>query len=234
MTTALIILIGTIVTYVIYRASKVVYKKWPMPFFHPLLLCPLILIGIIQLSHLQPSDYALSSSLWTHMLGPATVAFAIPIYKHAPLLRKNIMIILTSIATGTLVAIGSSLLLSLVMRFNGDLLISILPRSITTPIAIEVSKTIGGLPTLTTVFVIVTGVTGGIIGPYVIRLMALKSPVARGLALGMGAHGVGTNKAMEYGEQEGTFSTIGMIMAAAMTLVWGGLLIPSLLNITIL
>jgi putative effector of murein hydrolase len=107
-----------------------------------------------------------------------------------------------------------------------DFIISILPRSITTPIAIEVSKEIGGLPTLTTVFVIITGILGGVVGPSVLKWLSIKTPIAKGLALGMGAHGVGTNKAMEYGNQEAVFSSLGMIFAALITLVWGALLIP--------
>lgn len=133
--------------------------------------------------------------------------------------------ILISITTGTLVAIFSTYLLSKLIHLNSDFLISILPRSITTPIAIEVSKEIGGLPTLTTVFVIITGVMGGVVGPAVLKWLSIKTPIAKGLALGMGAHGVGTNKAMEYGKQEEVFSSIAMIFAAFITLGWGTLFI---------
>jgi putative effector of murein hydrolase len=102
-----------------------------------------------------------------------------------------------------------------------------------TPIAIEVSKEIGGLPTLTTVFVILTGVIGGMVGPSVIKGLSIKTPIAKGLALGMGAHGVGTNKANEYGKQEATFSSLAMIFAALITLIWGAFLIPPLMNFNI-
>ncbi|MGZ4161729.1 MAG: LrgB family protein, partial [Neobacillus sp.] len=160
----------------------------------------------------------------------ATVAFAIPIYKHFQLVKKYIGNIIVSITAGTLIAIFSSFGLSKLIHLNSDFVVSILPRSITTPIAIEVSKEIGGLPTLTTVFVILTGVIGGVIGPMVIKGLSIKTPIAKGLALGMAAHGAGTNKAMEYGEQEGTFSTLAMIFAAWITLIWGFSLIPALMN----
>ena len=100
-------------------------------------------------------------------------------------------------------------------------------------IAIEVSKEIGGLPTLTTVFVIITGIIGGVVGPSVINGLSIKTPIAKGLALGMGAHGVGTNKAIEYGRQEATFSSLAMIFAALITLIWGAFLIPTLMNFNI-
>jgi predicted murein hydrolase (TIGR00659 family) len=219
------------ITYIIYRLTKKAYMKWSFPLFHPLLLAPLALIGLISLMHVSANDYLDSTKWLTQLLGPATVAFAIPIYKHFSLIKKYIGNILVSITAGTLVAIFSSLGLSKLIHLNTDFVVSILPRSITTPIAIEVSKEIGGLPTLTTVFVILTGVAGGVIGPMVIKGLSIKTPIAKGLALGMAAHGAGTNKAMEIGEQEGTFSTLAMIFAAWITLFWGFSLIPALISI---
>ena len=225
------VFVTTLVTFIIYKLTKFGYKKWSFPLLHPLLICPIVIIVLISLLHVPADDYINASRVITHLLGPATVAFAIPIYKHFYLVKKYIGNILVSITMGSLVAIISSLVLSFIFKINPDFISSILPRSITTPIAIEVSKDIGGLPTLTTVFVILTGIIGGIIGPFEIKWLSIKSPIARGLALGMSAHGVGTNKAMEYGEQEGTFSTLAMIFAAWITMAWGSLLIPTLMNI---
>ncbi|WP_251554664.1 LrgB family protein [Neobacillus muris] len=219
-----------VVTYLLYRASKMVYTKMAFPLFHPLLLTPMLLILFISIIHVSADGYLQSTKWLTHLLGPATVAFAVPIYKNLPAVKKHLGTIAVSITSGTLVAIFSTFGLSKLIHLNYDMITSILPRSITTPIAIEVSKEIGGLPTLTTVFVIITGVFGGIVGPMVIKSFAIKSPIARGLALGMAAHGVGTTKAMEYGKQEATFSSLGMIFAAWITLLWGALLIPSLMT----
>ncbi|PAD68465.1 CidB/LrgB family autolysis modulator [Bacillus sp. 7586-K] len=221
----------TLLTFVIYKISKFCYKKWSFSLLNPLLVCPIILIAFITLFHIHADHYLQATKGITHLLGPATVAFAIPIYKHFSLVKKYIGNIVISITVGTLVAIFSSMALSILFKLTPNFLISIIPRSITTPIAIEVSKEIGGLPTLTTIFVILTGVIGGIIGPFAIKWLSIKSPIAKGLALGMSAHGVGTSKAMEYGEQEGTFSTLAMIFAAFLTMGWGSLLIPSLMNI---
>jgi predicted murein hydrolase (TIGR00659 family) len=223
-------IVFTIATYLIYRFSKIAYGKWSMPFFHPLLLSPILLIVLISVTHVSANQYLHASKWLTHLLGPATVAFAVPIYKNLSVIKKYIGTILISITCGSLVAIFSTYGLSKLFHLKSDFIISILPRSITTPIAIEVSKEIGGLPTLTTVFVIITGIVGGMVGPSVIKGLSIKTPIARGLALGMGAHGVGTNKAMEYGKQEATFSSLAMIFAALITLVWGALLIPSLMN----
>jgi len=220
----------TVLTFVIYRVAKMVYAKTALPVFHPLLLAPILLIFLIKTLNV-PADQYLDATKWlTHLLGPATVAFAVPIYKHLPTIKKHMGTIMISVSTGTLAAIFSTFALSKMIHLNSDFLTSILPRSITTPIAIEVSKEIGGLPTLTTVFVIITGVMGGVMGPSVIKWLSIKTPIAKGLALGMAAHGAGTNKAMEYGEQEATFSSLAMIFAAWITLLWGVLLIPALIH----
>ncbi|WP_442599851.1 LrgB family protein [Neobacillus sp. D3-1R] len=224
------ILFFTFITVVIYKLTKLVTKKWTFPLFHPLIICPILLIILLNRLHISANSYVDASKLLTHMLGPATVAFAIPIYKNFHLVKKYIGNIITSVTVGSLAAIASSLALSILFHINPDFIISILPRSITTPIAIEVSKEIGGIPTLTTIFVIITGISGGIMGPTVMKRLSIKSPIARGLALGMSAHGVGTSKAMEYGEQEATFSTLAMIFAAWITLACASFLIPPLMD----
>lgn len=220
-----------LITYLFYRIVKIAYKKWSLPFLHPLFLTPVMLIVLISLINVSANQYLADVKWLIHLLGPATVAFAIPIYKHGRLLKKYLGNIVVSITTGSFVAIISTFALAMIGRLQPDMFISILPRSITTPIAIEVSKEIGGLPPLTTVFVIMTGIFGGVMGPAILKRLSIKSPVARGLALGMGAHGVGTNKAMEYGEKEATFSTIAMIMAAWITLLFANSLIPALMTL---
>ncbi|WP_112181937.1 MULTISPECIES: LrgB family protein [Paraliobacillus] len=224
------IIIVTILTFGLYRLTKALNKKVTFPLFHPLLLTPILIIGIIFLLKIPANNYISGATFLTHMLGPATIAFAIPIYKHLELLKKHIGMIMVSVTVGSLIAVFTSFGMSLLLHLDKNFLVSVLPRSITTPIAIEVSKDIGGLPTLTTVFVIITGIVGGIIGPSVIKGLAIKSPIAKGLALGMSAHGVGTNKAIEYGEEATTFSTLAMILAASITIIWGKFLIPSLVG----
>ncbi|WP_077602676.1 LrgB family protein [Oceanobacillus sojae] len=220
----MIIAVFTIVTYLIYLLSKKIYKKISIAAFHPLLLAPILLIVLITITHVSANQYLQGSILLSHMLAPATVAFAVPIYKNLPTIKKYLGTIAVSITIGTLVAMISTFLLSKLIHLSDDFIVSILPRSITTPIAMEVSKEIGGLPALTTVFVIITGIAGGIVGPKVLKWLSIKTPIAKGLALGMGAHGVGTSKALEYGKQESVFSSLAMIFAALITLVWGTLL----------
>lgn len=224
------IILYTIGTFSIYLFSKKLYKKWSLPsLLNPLVITLIIVFLLLYLTNVPATTYITNTKWITHMLGPATVAFAIPIYKYFHLLKKHMVIILVSITSGTLIAILSSFLLAFVGKLQPELLVSLLPRSITTPIAIEISNDIGGLPSLTTIFVIITGIVGGAIGPSIIKWFSIQSPIARGLALGMGAHGSGTAAAMEYGEKEATFSVIGLIFAAWISMLWVNSLIPSLL-----
>ena len=223
----------TTITFIIYKLSKKVHTKWNLFFFHPLLLAPILLIILISVAHVSANQYLEDTKWLSHLLGPATVAFAVPMYKHLKIIKKYVGTIIISITSGSLVAIFSTFGLSKLFHLKYDFITSMLPRSITTPIAIEVSKEIGGLPTLTTVFVILTGIIGSIVGPSVIKGLSIKTPIAKGLALGMGAHGAGTNKAFEYGKQEATFSSLAMIFAALITLIWGALLIPPLMHFKI-
>lgn len=223
----------TTITFIIYKLSKKVHTKWNLFFFHPLLLAPILLIILISVAHVSANQYLEDTKWLSHLLGPATVAFAVPMYKHLKIIKKYVGTIIISITSGSLVAIFSTFGLSKLFHLKYDFITSMLPRSITTPIAIEVSKEIGGLPTLTTVFVILTGIIGSIVGPSVIKGLSIKTPIAKGLALGMGAHGAGTNKAFEYGKQEATFSSLAMIFAALITLIWGALLIPPLMHFNV-
>ncbi|GAY75156.1 CidA-associated membrane protein CidB [Sporolactobacillus inulinus] len=116
-----------------------------------------------------------------------------------------------------------------IVHLNDNYLLSLLPRSITTPIAMAVSVDIGGMPTMTAIFVIVTGITGLILGPAIIRSMHIQEKLAKGLLLGMGAHGAGTSKALEFGSEEGAAASLAMVLAAIITLVFAPILTPLIL-----
>lgn len=224
------LLFVTALTYGLYRLAKLLGSKVNFVLFHPLLLTPALIILTIQLIGMPVDDYLAGAELLNHMLGPAVIAFAVPMYKHLATLKKYIVLILISLLIGSVIAILSTYLLSLLFRLEDYFLISLLPRSITTPLAMEVSTSIGGIPALTIVFVVITGILGSVIGPSVFKLFNIKSDIAKGLALGMSAHAVGTNRALQYGEKAVTFSTLAMIVAGIITIILGQLLIPVLLN----
>lgn len=215
-----------VTTITLYILCKQLNKKWNIIFLHPLLICPLLLILFITGTRIPIEQYTSGTKLLSFYLGPATVAFAVPIYKHLSLIKKHISEILLSLISGTILSVISSAVFSDIAHLSTSLMNSLMPRSITTPIAMEVSQEIGGLPALTAVFVICTGITGAIVGPAMIRFFAFRSSVAKGLMMGTAAHGTGTAKAFEFGDKEGTFSSIAMVIGAIFTLLWANSWIP--------
>lgn len=224
------VLLMTLLTFSLYYIAKQLSLRSPFILFQPLVFTPVLIIIILLVFNVSSEDYREGTSMLTYMLQPATVAFAIPIYKHLDALKKHIRIILLAVSVGVVVAILSTLVMSLLFGIEHDFLISLLPRSITTPLALEVSSLIGGVPSLSIVFVIITGILGALVGPYIFRLLNIKTSIAKGLALGMGAHAVGTNRALSYGDEETTYSTLAMILAGILTILISITLLPFLLD----
>ncbi|QWI72950.1 LrgB family protein (plasmid) [Bacillus mycoides] len=212
-------IISIISTILVFTLCKKIYHKWKSVLLSPILICPIVLIILLMVFHTSYASYNSGAQWLTKLLSPATVAFAIPMYKHSHLLKKHGIEIIASMAVGSLTAIVSTFFFALWMNFSPSLINSLVPRSITTPIAMDISKTIGGIPTMTAIFVIITGLTGTVLGPFLIRLICIKTSTAKGLLLGMGAHGAGTSKAFEIGEFEGTFASLAMVVAAIVSII---------------
>ena len=220
---AVVSLLGTIAT---FYGSKIIYMKFGKAWLTPILITPLVVIMILLVTGTSYEKYNAGGDILTNLLGPATVAFAVPIYKNFALLKKHVIEIIVSITVGSMVAITSSFVLALFLGLNAELTHSLVPRSVTTPIAMDISTMIGGSATLTAVFVMTTGILGGLLAPILIRVCRFNTPSAKGLMLGMGAHGTGTSKAFEFGELEGTFSSIAMVVAALISIVLSTTLFP--------
>lgn len=195
-------------------------------FLNPILTSLIVLVLTLSLTHVTYVTYMKGGHILADLLGPATVAFAIPLYKNLHLLKKHALEMVISLIVGSAAAISTSVALSDWFHLGTRITNSLAPRSITTPIAMDVSQANGGLPVLTAVFVIVTALIGLIVGPLAIRLLPIRSSVAKGTLLGMGAHGVGTNRAFEFGSTEGTFASLAMILAAGLTLALTPILLP--------
>jgi predicted murein hydrolase (TIGR00659 family) len=207
-------LIAIIVTIAVYLGSKWCYKRTGKVYLTPLLVAPIILIAILAFTHIPYSTYNGGAKVLTSLLQPATVAFAIPLYKFFPVLKKHAREILSGVVLGSFMSIFSAACLAVLFGLNSSLLRSIMPYSVTTPIAMGVSQKIGGIPTITAVFVIITGILGSIIGPFIIRLFRINSEIARGVLLGTSSHGAGTSKALEMSSISGAISSVCMVLAA--------------------
>lgn len=207
-----------IITLVVYGLSKQLYRIRPRVYLSPLLITPLVMVIGLIWTQVPYETYESGGKWLSAMLQPATIAFAVPLYKYYNVLKKHALEILVSVLSGSVIAMLSSAILAEWMHLDSKLVTSLIPRSVTTPIAMSVSQVIGGVPNITAVFVIITGLLGAMLGPLIMKLFRIEGEVARGVLFGTSAHGTGTSKAFELSSLTGTISSISMIVAALFTL----------------
>ncbi len=164
-------------------------------------------------------DYLQGTHWLVWLLGPATVAFAIPIHRQRETIRQHWPLIGIGVIAGSLLAITSSWGLASAFNLSPELRASLLPRSITTPLAMDVSSRLGGIPELTAVFTALTGLFGAAVGEIVLSHLPVQSVFARGALFGMGAHGAGVAKATELGTEEGVIASLIMIFSGLFTVI---------------
>lgn len=216
MLAALISLLATIVMYCIIQWM---HQRKNSIWTSPLLVCPLIIVVMLLSLHISYESYDAGAGWLTKILQPATVAFAVPLYRYFGVLKKHAVEIVVSVLFGSLAALTSSAQLAKWLGLGPVIVASLAPRSVTTPIAMDIARELGGVPNMTAVFVIITGLTGIIIGPALIRSLALKTEIAKGMMMGIGAHGTGTARAFSMGSLEGAMASLAMILAGIFTVL---------------
>ena len=177
-----------------------------------------VTVGVVLVAgHIPYEDYNVGGSLFTMLLTPATAVMAVNIYDRRELLKKDWLPILVGCVVGVLASVGSVWLLCHLFGLDQILTTSLLPKSVTTAIAMALSEAKGGIPSITVAAVTLTGQLGFIVAPFLIRLFRIKSPVAAGLGIGACSHALGTSKALELGETEGAMSSLSMGMCGLIT-----------------
>jgi predicted murein hydrolase (TIGR00659 family) len=205
------------ITILLYFGAKWCYGRSRKIYLSPLVTTPILIVSLLLVAHIPYDTYYGGAKWLSIMLQPATIAFAVPLYKYRAILNKHALEIIVSVLFGSIVAIISSALIAEGLHINTQLVNSLIPRSVTTPIAMDISQMVGGVPSITAVFVILTGLLGSLLGPVVIRLFKIENEIARGVLFGTGAHVVGTTKAFEFSSTTGTISGLSMILAAIIT-----------------
>lgn len=200
-----------------YLATRAIFIRYKYPLLNPVFLSTLVIIGALKAGHFTLSDYQPAKEVMTFLLGPATVALALPLYHNRAVLKKSALPVLTGVLSGSLATMAAVLLSGRVLGLGKNVLLSIGPKSVTVPIAVEISRIAGGEPALTAAFVVATGMIGSILGPMILSALGVKSPVARGLALGTVSHGQGTAVALMEGETAGAMGGVAMALAAIFT-----------------
>lgn len=205
-------LVWSAVTIAIYFVSKAFYRRHRSWWNTPLAVTPTVLVVLVLSVHASYSEYIAGTHWMISLLGPATVAFAVPIYEQRALIRKHWTALLVGTVVGSATAMLSAWAFASLLGVQGELRLSLLPRSFSTPFAMAVSDDIGGIPDLTAVFVVFTGVLGAIIGDAMVEWLPLRSSMARGALLGMGAHGAGVASATRVGREEGAVAGLIMVL----------------------
>lgn len=207
-------------TLVAFQAGSWLYRRAGLnPLLNPVLLAVIAIVTILVLTGTPYATYFEGAQFVHFLLGPATVALAIPLYRQFDKVRKSAVAVLLSIMSGSLTAALSAVLLVQVLGGGRDTMISMAPKSVTAPVAMGISEQLGGLPSLTAVLVILTGILGAMLGPPLMNLMGIKDWAARGLAIGTASHGIGTARALQVNEVAGAFSGLAMGLNALATAV---------------
>jgi len=219
MSNSLLGILCLLLTVVFYYGSKWLYQRKRTILLTPLLLAPLLLVVVVLGFHIPYQDYMTDSHWLLWMLGPATVAFAIPIYDNRQLIQRHWLSLSVGVLVSVFVAVGSTVLLARWLNLSELLQRSLAMRSVTTPFAVEASKSIGGQSDLTALFVVITGLLGMAMGELILTVCAIRSRMGKGASLGASAHGAGTAKAYQMGSSEGVVSSVAMMIAGMVTVL---------------
>lgn len=208
----------TITIGVFWLAKQLYFAVRQFPLLNPVLVSVAAIVGLLAATGTPYDEYFQGAQFVNFLLGPATVALAVPLAAQIETLKRAVLPISIALVVGALTGILSTLAIGWAMGLDGQMLLSLLPRSITTPIAMGVSDQIGGSPQLTAVFVIVTGILGAAFGLPLLAALGLRDdPIAGGFALGVSAHGIGTARAFEYDQRAGAFSGLAMGLNGTLT-----------------
>ncbi len=227
-------LFGVLISLIAFEIGLFVNRKTKKSFLNPLLIAIGIVIVVLKTFDISLEDYKKGGQVISFLLAPATVVLAVPLYKNFAVLKKNAIPIIVGIFIGSVVSVTSIILLSKAFKLNAVLSLSLVPKSVTTPIGIEISKQLGGVPELTVATIIITGITGAIISQVVFSALRIKDKVAMGIAIGTSSHAVGTSKAIEMGEIEGGMSGLSIGVAGLITVIIAPVIVKIFLYFSII
>lgn len=208
-----------LLTLLSYFLSRWLYKRKRYYILSPLLFVPIILFAFAVPLHATYKEYSQDTHWLILMLGPTTVAFAIPIWQQRKLIAQHWLSLSLGMLVGSSLSIMSSFGLAHLLSLDDKVTMSLVPRTITTPFAMPVAESLGGIPDLAAVFVLITGISGALLGGILLKWLPLKTTLARGAIFGVGAHGCGVSRANELGVGEGSVAGLAMVLMGLINLV---------------
>ncbi|MDY8109667.1 LrgB family protein [Fulvimarina sp. 2208YS6-2-32] len=213
-------LLSLTLTLVAYQIVLEVWTRIGRPaLLNPVLASVLIIVAVLAATGTPYDTYFEGAQFIHFLLGPATVALAIPLYRQFERIRANKLAIAASLVTGSVTGIATGLGLGALLGLDRVSFVSLAPKSVTAPVAMGIVERIGGLPSLTAVLVIVTGIIGAALGPAALNAIGVTDAAARGMAMGVGSHGIGTARALQESEAAGAFSGLAMGLNALATAI---------------
>lgn len=216
-------------TLLAYQLGTWIFRRFgATPLLHPVLTAVTLLALLLKASGTDYATYFSGAQFIHFLLGPATVALAIPLYREMKTIRRAFVPIAITLLVGSLTAIVSAVGLAWWLGGERILLLTLAPKSVTTPIAMGIAEKIGGIPSLTAVAVVLTGILGAVLGDLILDRLKIDDDTARGMALGVASHGLGTAQALQRNQTTGAFAALAMALNGLLT----ALLLPILLRLT--
>lgn len=211
------LLFGLVISLIAFEIGLFISKKTKIPIFNPLLIAIILVMSFLFVFNIDFDTYNEGAQFINVFLGPATVVLAVPLYKQIDLLKKHALSIIVGILLGSFIGIISVMGFSKLFSLDEALLKSLLAKSVTTPIGIEITKSLDGIVPVTVLSIILSGIIGAIIGPPLCKFFKIKNSIAIGIGIGTASHAVGTSKALELGETEGAMSSLSIGVAGLIT-----------------
>ena len=205
------------ITFGIYYVAHLIQKWTGWVVLNPILITIAALIALLQLTGISYETYEQGGQYIDFWLKPAIVALGVPLYQHLGQIRRQLLPILMSQLVGCLVGLVSVTLIASALGASHEVIVSLAPKSVTTPIAMEVCKTSGGIPSLTAAIVVIVGLFGAVFGFKILEVWRVRNPFSQGISMGTAAQAVGTSRAMEKGETYGAYSSLGLILNGVLT-----------------
>lgn len=212
-------LLCLLMTLLFYFLNRRLYKRFHRLLFMPLVFTPLLLVLMLVVGHISYQNYMGESHWLMWLLGPATIAFAVPVCENVQIIRRHWMSLTAGVVTATVVAISSSVWLARLFTLSEEIQRSLAVRSVTTPFALAAAKPLGGQPDLVALFVVVTGVFGMAVGDLLFLRLAIREGMAKGAGFGAASHGAGTARSYELGQQEGVVASLVMMLSGVVTVL---------------
>ena len=210
---------GCVLSLAAFAAGSFIHKKTKQAWCNPLLIGSIIVICVLSALRIPYAQYKQSTQPVSFLLLPATVSLGVPLYESWEVLKKNWLAILAGIAAGTLTSLCSITLMALCLNMTKAQYATLLPKSVTTAIGMDVASLLGGMAPLASGVIILTGIVGNLLAVWVCRTFKITSPMARGVGIGTASHAIGTAKALEMGKTEGAMSSLSIAVAGVLTAV---------------